>query len=73
MAKGKKTGGRAPGSKNKSTVALRAAVIKQLAGNAGLTPYDYYMKILNKRKPARRKKDSDEEYMARIHHWEEAR
>jgi hypothetical protein len=42
--KGKKTGGRRPGSRNRRTVAKQAAIVA--AYDAGLTPLDYMLGIL---------------------------
>jgi hypothetical protein len=41
MAKGRKTGGRRPGSRNKATAAKAAAIAR-----SGLTPLDYMLSIM---------------------------
>ena len=73
-----KTGGRQKGSKNKSTVALRAAVEAQLKATEGITPMDYYTAILNKPAPERLQdeelgQEPVTEWLERRAQWEKAR
>jgi hypothetical protein len=50
MAKGFKTGGRRPGSKNKATV-LREQAIQALAAQPRMTPLEFLDGIINSKSP----------------------
>lgn len=59
MARGKKTGGRAKGSKNKATLLreARQRVIAEKASSAGITPLEYMLKVMRNRKAKQGRRD----------------